>query len=87
MPDTIVTPLPPIVATRTPRFVRKGKAIRQTRIRDYIAAGTTDTHAMAKAEGCTAELILFYARQMPDVRIELYQPAPNQRRRSRIVWA
>jgi len=85
MTDTIVTPLPPITAERPLCFIRKDKATREDRIRQCIDDGITDTHAMAKAEACTPELILFYARKMDDVRIELYQPAPNRRRRSRIV--
>lgn len=81
-----VTPLPPVVtAPRPPKFLRKSGEIRKAIIRAYLCRGESDPSKIAKMEKCTKELILYYARRMYDVAIEIYQPKPGVRSKARIV--
>jgi hypothetical protein len=86
-PDVRVTPLPPMVAAPPPpKFIRKAGDIRKDIIRAYLKQGITDPAKIGKAEKCTKELILYYARRMDDVVVEIYQPAPGIRSKARIIW-
>lgn len=74
-PEVRVTPLPPIVAApRPPKFVRKAGDIRKDIIRAYLRNGITDPAKIGKAEKCTKELILYYARRMDDVLVRSTSP-------------
>ena len=86
-PDVRVTLMPPYGEPRkVPKFVRKAGDIRKDIIRAYMRRGETDPAKIAKTERCTKELILYYARRMEDVRVEIYQPAPGSRSKARLCW-
>jgi hypothetical protein len=86
-PTVRITLMPPLGAPRKPpSFVRKAGAIRKDIIRAYLRQGETDPAKIAKRERCTKELILYYARRMDDVVVEIYQPAPGIRSKARIGW-
>lgn len=86
-PDVRVTLMPPYGEPRkVPKFVRKAGDIRKDIIRAYMRRGETDPAKIAKTERCTKELILYYARRMEDVRVEIYQPAPGIRSKARLCW-
>lgn len=86
-PDVSVTLMPPYGEPRkVPKFVRKAGDIRKDIIRAYMRRGETDPAKIAKTERCTKELILYYARRMEDVRVEIYQPAPGIRSKARLCW-
>ncbi len=86
-PDVRVTLMPPYGEPRkVPKFVRKAGGIRKDIIRAYMRQGETDPAKIAKTERCTKELILYYARRMEDVRVEIYQPAPGIRSKARLCW-
>jgi len=86
-PEVRVTPMPPYgEPPRLPKFVRKAGDIRKDIIRAYLRNGITDPLKIAKAEKCTKELILYYARRMDDIAVEIYQPAPKVRSKARLNW-
>lgn len=86
-PDVSVTLMPPYgEPPKVPKFVRKAGDIRKDIIRAYMRRGETDPAKIAKTERCTKELILYYARRMEDVRVEIYQPAPGIRSKARLCW-
>jgi hypothetical protein len=85
-PDVRVTPMPPYgEPPRLPKFVRKAGDIRKDIIRAYVRRGESDPLKIAKSERCTKELILYYARRMEDIAVEIYQPKPGVRSKARIV--
>jgi hypothetical protein len=86
-PEVRVTPMLPLgEPPKVPKFVRKAGDIRKDIIRAYMRRGETDPKKIAKMERCTKELILYYARRMEDVLVEIYQPAPGIRSKARLCW-
>lgn len=83
--DNVYT-APVIAPPRAPKFQRKAGDIRKDIIRAYMRKGETDPLKIAKMERCTKELILYYARRMEDVAVEIYQPAPGVRSKARLTW-
>lgn len=77
---------PVIAPPKGPKFQRKAGDIRKDIIRAYMKRGETDPLKIAKMERCTKELILYYARRMEDVAVEIYQPAPRVRSKARLAW-
>lgn len=83
--DTVYT-APVMAPPKGPKFQRKAGDIRKDIIRAYMKRGETDPLKIAKKERCTKELILFYARRMDDVTVQIYQPAPKVRSKARLAW-
>jgi hypothetical protein len=84
MIETYPVPLKPPL--RYPKFLRKAGDIRKDIIRAYLRRGESDPLKIAKSEKCTKELILYYARRMDDVAVEIYQPKPGVRSKARITF-
>lgn len=65
---------------------RKPNGKRETSIRQIMADGQTDPATIARIEGCSKELVLYYCRKMPDVTVEPWKPGPGKRRKMRVGW-
>lgn len=65
---------------------RKPNGKRIDSIRAIMAQGQTDPATIAQLEGCSKELVVYYAKRMPDVIVDMWKPAPDKRRRLRVSW-
>lgn len=65
---------------------RKVNGKRADSIRAIMAQGQTDPATIAQIEGCSKELVIYYAKRMTDVIVESWKPAPDKRRRLRVGW-
>ena len=71
---------------RNKTYQRTPKAAREAAIRQCLLEGISDPVELAKRLGCTKELILYYARRMPDLQLEPWKPLPTVRWRTRLAW-
>lgn len=65
---------------------RKPNGKRVDSIRAIMAQGQTDPATIAQLEGCSKELVIYYAKRMADVVVDTWKPSPQSRRRLRIGW-
>jgi DNA-binding NarL/FixJ family response regulator len=68
-------------------FTRLKASTRQEAIRQAVADGIHDPKQIAERLHCTKELVLYYARRMPDLHCQQFRPGPKLRRRTTIGWA
>ena len=68
-------------------FTRLKRADREQAIKDAVAGGEHNPKAIAEKLGCTKELVLYYARRMPEIATTQHRPGPKLRRRVFLTWA
>ncbi|BAH39331.1 MAG TPA: hypothetical protein DGD08_01970 [Gemmatimonas aurantiaca] len=56
------------------------KEEREEQIREQLRAGVTDPATIASALGCTKDLVMLRAREMPDVERRMRRPDSRTRR-------
>lgn len=68
-------------------YTRTSRPQREAAIREAVSDGMHDPKLIADRLECTKELVLYYARRMPDLHCQQFRPGPKLRRRTTIGWA